>query len=346
MFLSKPYFVWTKIVVVLAAFYLLSRVTPVYLPIILAVVLAFILNPLVNRLSCLRLRPGGACLPRGLGVAFSIIFAAGLLAAIIGFIFSPFVNEFNRFIVNLPALIERIQSLTGVIEERTNALDLPATIRTVVDQILSSAAGYAVTLGRRALGATVGFASQVVELVVVPVLAYYFLKDWRELKVSALEALPPSWRDKARVVIEEIAAVVSGYISGQALVAVIMGMLAFAGMYLLGVDYPLVLGLLAALTETIPIIGPIIGAAPAVFLAYLHSPALAVKVVIFFLIIHQLENHVIVPKVMGHSIDLHPVTVIISLLIGGNLMGIVGMILAVPVAAILKVLYKHLWHMA
>ena len=69
----------------------------------------------------------------------------------------------------------------------------------------------------------------------------------------------------------------------------------------------------------------------------------APKVVVFFLVIHQLENHIIVPKVMGRSIDLHPVTVIISLLIGGQLMGIVGMILAVPVAALLKVLYRHLW---
>lgn len=341
--MSKPYFIWLKIAVVLAAFYLLSKVTPIYLPIILAVVFAFIINPLVNHL--VRLRIGGRSLvPHSLAVALSIVVAIGVLAAIVGFIFSPFVSEFNRLVVNLPGLIQKIQALTGRLEEQANSINLPANIRLMIDQILSSAASYAVTIGRRALGATVGFASQVVELVVVPVLTYYFLKDWRELKLSTLEALPPDWRDKGRVIVEEMAATVSGYIRGQAVVSVVMGCLAFAGMYFLGVDYPLVFGLLTALTETIPIIGPIIGAAPAVFLAYLAAPELAVKVVIFFLMIQQIENHIIVPKVMGKSIDLHPVTVIISLLIGGQLMGVVGMILAVPAAALLKVLYRHLWH--
>lgn len=336
------YSAWLKIVVVLMAFYLLSQVTPIYLPIILAVVLSFILNPLVAALAKLRMG-SRVTMPHSLAVILAIVAGIGVLAATVGFIFSPFVSEFNRFIVNLPALIQKIQSLTGLLEERAHAIDLPANIRAVVDQVLSSAAAYAVTLGRRALGATVGFASQVVELVVVPVLTYYFLKDWRELKASALDALPPDWRAKALVLINEMGTTVSGYIRGQAVVSVIMGFLVFAGMYFLRVDYPLVLGLLCALTEAIPIIGPIIGAAPAVFLAYLTAPELAAKVVVFFLVIHQLENHIIVPKVMGRSIDLHPVTVIISLLIGGQLMGIVGMILAVPVAALLKVLYRHLW---
>ncbi len=336
------YSAWLKIVVVLVAFYLLSQVTPIYLPIILAVVLSFILNPLVAALTNLRMG-SRAAMPHSLAVVLAIVAGIGVLAATVGFIFSPFVSEFNHFIVNLPALIQKIQSLTGLLEERAHAIDLPANISTVVDQVLSSAAAYAVTLGRRALTATVGFASQVVELVVVPVLTYYFLKDWRELKASTLDALPPDWHARALVLINEMGTTVSGYIRGQAVVSVIMGFLVFAGMYFLRVDYPLVLGLLCALTEAIPIIGPIIGAAPAVFLAYLTAPELAAKVVVFFLVIHQLENHIIVPKVMGRPIDLHPVTVIISLLIGGQLMGIVGMILAVPVAALLKVLYRHLW---
>ncbi len=341
--MSKPYLSWLKLVVVLAAFYLLSKVTPIYLPIILAIVFAFIINPLANRLA--NLRAGSRSLmPRGLAVAVAIVVAIGVLAAMVSFIFSPFVSEFNRLIVNLPVLIQKIQALTGRLEEQASTINLPANIRLMIDQVLSSAATYAVTLGRRALGATVGFASQVVELVVVPVLTYYFVKDWRELKLSTLEALPPDWRDKGRVIIEEMGTTVSGYIRGQAVVSVVMGFLAFAGMYFLGVEYPLVFGLLTALTETIPIIGPIIGAAPAVFLAYLAAPEMAVKVIVFFLVIHQLENHIIVPKIMGRSIDLHPVTVIISLLIGGQLMGVVGMILAVPVSALLKVLYRHLWH--
>lgn len=143
----------------------------------------------------------------------------------------------------------------------------------------------------------------------------------------------------------EMAVVVSNYIRGQVLISIIMGLMVFCGMYFLQVDYPLVLGLLSTLTETIPILGPIVGAIPAIVLAYLVSPVLATKVAVFYIILHQLENHIIVPNVMGHTIDLHPTLVIISLLIGGHLYGIAGMILAVPVAAILKVLLRHLWNL-
>jgi len=105
----------------------------------------------------------------------------------------------------------------------------------------------------------------------------------------------------------------------------------------------LVLGLLAAATESIPIIGPIIGSVPAIMLAYLVSPILAFKVIIFYITVQLIENHIVVPNIMGHTIDLHPVIVIISLLIGSQLWGIIGMMLAVPAAAILRVLIRQLW---
>lgn len=338
------YTVWLRVIVAVGGLYLLSRVTGIFLPIVVAIVLSFILNPLVNNLSRLRLHPGSRQISRGFAVMLAIFIFALTIPGLMTFIFMPFITEFNRFIVNLPDLIERIQHITGVLEQRASSLELPDNAQAVLDQVLSSTAAYAVALGRRVLNAMVGFASQVVELVVVPVLTYYFLKDWQILRNAFVDALPPAARNKACIIIEEMAQVVSGYLRGQALISVIIGFIVFMGMYLLGVDYPLVLGLLATLTETIPIIGPIIGAAPAIFLAYLTAPALAIKVLIFFVVIHQLENHIIVPKIMGHTIDLHPVTVIISLLIGGQLLGIVGMMLAVPVVALLKVLFKQLWY--
>jgi predicted PurR-regulated permease PerM len=338
------YSVWLRIIVAAGGLYLLSHVTGIFLPIIVAIVLSFILNPLVNIIARMPLGKGLRRISRGLAVIIAILLFALTLPAIMTFIFMPFVAEFNRFIANLPELIQRIQHITGLLEQRASNLELPGGAQALIDQVLSSAASYAVALGRRVVNATVGFASQVVELVVVPVLTYYFLKDWPVLKTAFIEALPPASRSKAITIVEEMARVVSGYLRGQALISILIGFIVFMGMYLLDVDYPLVLGLLATLTETIPIIGPIIGAAPAVFLAYLAAPGLAAKVVIFFIIIHQLENHIIVPKIMGHTIDLHPVTVIISLLIGGQLLGIVGMMLAVPVVALLKVLFKQLWY--
>lgn len=340
----SQYAIWLKPAVVVAGLYLLSQVSSIYLPVIVAGVLSFILNPMVNAITRVRLWPNSRGMYRGWAVLVTLLLFTVLTTTAMTFIIKPFVSEFNRFVANLPSLVERIQHLTGVIEEHTSTIELPGNLRTLIDQILSSSATYALTIGRRALEALVGFASQVVELVVVPVLTFYFLKDWKILRNSFIQSLPPSARGKAQTIVSEMAVAMSGYLHGQALVSFIIGLMVFSGMYMLGVDYPLVLGLLATVTETIPIIGPIIGATPAIFLAYLVSPALALKVTVFFLVIHQLENHIIVPKIMGHTIDLHPVTVILSLLVGGQLFGVVGMIMAVPVSALLKVLFRQLWH--
>ncbi|HEY3426710.1 MAG TPA: AI-2E family transporter [Negativicutes bacterium] len=332
---------WLKIIFVLAVVYLLGLVTPIYLPIIVAVILSFILNPLVNYLCLIRIWPKIGYLPRGVAVLLAFFLTGIILIGIIIFIFLPFINEFEKFVVNFPLLLLKIQNITKAIEERVNTVAIPVQIQNITDQALSSAAAFSVDLARRMLNATFGFASKIIELVVVPVLTYYFLKDWRRLKEGVIAFFSGETKIKVSTLIDEMAQVVSAYIRGQALVSIVIGLLVFSGMYLLGVDYPLVLGLLATLTETIPIIGPIVGSVPAIMLAYFSSPALALKVMAFYLVVHQLENHIIVPNIMGRTIDLHPIVVIISLLIGAQLMGIMGMILAVPVAALLRVLIKY-----
>jgi len=342
--MNKKYSDWLKIVVVVAGLYLASKMTAIYLPVLLAVVLTFILNPAVDFLARIRPRPDWSSFPRGLAVLLTMLLFALVVVVLLSLIFTPFVLEFNRFITNLPSIAERIQRLSGVLQQHTNELALPRNIQSVLDMLLSSSASYAVGLGQRIMDILLGVATQVVALVVVPVLTFYFLKDWRILRESCIDAMPPAARDKSRIIVHEMAAAMSSYLHGQAKVSIIIGLLVFSGMYFLGVDYPLVLGLLATLTETIPIIGPIIGATPAILLAYLAAPGLAAKVVLFYLAIHQIENHIVVPKIMGNTIDLHPVTVIIALLVGGQLFGVVGMIVAVPAVALLKVLFKQLWH--
>lgn len=342
--LAKPHVNWLKIIVTLAIFYLISLVTPIYLPIILAVIAAFILNPLVNFFASIPVWPFKSLLPRGLAVILTFICAGLLLAVVAAFVFLPFIREFDKFILNLPELVLRVKNITMAIQERANMVEVPGNIQSIAEQALSSAASFSVDLARRIINAGFGFASRAVELIVVPVLTYYFLKDWQKLRDDIVAVFPVHSQVKVRKIIHEMAIVVSNYIRGQVLVSIVIGLMVFTGMYLLDVDYPLVLGLLATITETIPIIGPIIGSVPAILLAYLVEPTLAVKVAGFYLIVHQVENHIVVPNIMGHNIDLHPVVIIISLLVGGQLLGVVGMLLAVPVAALLKVLARNLWY--
>lgn len=337
-------FGWVRLAVVLLIVYILSQAGSVYLPLILGTVLAFIMHPLVRLFARMRLWPSRRLVPHELAIFLAFLFAAAVLAVVSAYIFMPFVAEFNQFIVNVPKLAARVKQLTVNLGVTERVAALPENIRVIIDNGLSNAAAYSLNVARRIVNAILGFAGQVVELIVVPVLAFYFLRDWRSIKDNFVTAFPPAARAKARVIIDEIGIVISGYIRGQVLVSGVMGFFVFIGMLVLDVDYPLVLGLIAALTEAIPVIGPIIGAVPALLIAYLNSPALAIKVLVFYILIHQLENNILVPSIMKHTLELHPVSVIISLLFGAHIAGVIGMIIAVPVTAILKVLYKHLWH--
>ena len=342
--LLKSYDSWLKILVILLAGYVLCTVTAIYLPIIVSLILAFTLNPLVNYFSKVYFLLTGTEIAKGIAVLLTFVFSALVFGVIGTFVVFPFMQEFDKFIIDLPSLVTRIQDLGAQLEHRASLLEIPVNINTVIQQTIASAASFSADLVRRMLQAIFGFATSIVQLVVVPVLTYYFLKDWLILKERLIMLFAVDSRNRVRNVIEELSVVISGYIRGQVLISVVIGVIVFCGMYILKIDYPLVLGLLAACTETIPIIGPIVGSIPAIMLAYLVSPALALKVIVFYIIVHQIENHIVVPNIMGHTIALHPVVVIISLLIGGQLLGIIGMMMAVPAAAILRVVIKQLWN--
>lgn len=335
---------WVRAIIVGMMVWLLTKVTSIYLPVILALILSFLLNSVVDCFVSLPKRWGKRQMPRSIAVLLSFVVAifAIVLAAL--FIVFPFIQEFDKFVIDLPGLVRRIQFLLVVIEQQATAMELPDNVRDLLNQGIANMASFSVEMAKRILNAVFGFASQAVELVVVPVLTYYLLKDWRSLQAGLINAFSVQYRQQLQNVTNEMGSVISGYIRGQIVISIIMGILVFSGMYVLGVDYPLVLGLLATLTETIPIVGPIIGAIPAILLAYITAPALAVKVIIFYILIQQIENHLIVPNIMGHTIDLHPILVVVSLLIGGHIYGVVGMMLAVPVTALLRVIIRHLWY--
>ncbi|WP_312422982.1 AI-2E family transporter [Anaerospora hongkongensis] len=335
---------WLRTIIIVMIVWLLSKVTSIYLPVILALILSFLLNSVVDLLVRLPARWGRRQMPRSIAVLLSFVVAVFAIVIVALFIVFPFIQEFDKFVIDLPGLVRRIQFLIVVIEQQATAMELPDNVRDLLNQGVANMASFSVEMAKRILNAVFGFASQAVELVVVPVLTYYLLKDWRSLQLGFINAFSPQYRQQLQNVTSEMGNVISGYIRGQIVISIIMGVLVFSGMYLLGVDYPLVLGLLATLTETIPIIGPVIGAIPAILLAYIISPALAVKVIVFYILIQQIENHLIVPNIMGHTIDLHPIVVVISLLIGGHIYGVAGMMLAVPVTALLRVVIRHLWY--
>ena len=154
---------------------------------------------------------------------------------------------------------------------------------------------------------------------------------------------PPIWRDDLDVLGNRMADVLGSYIVGEALVALSLGGILLAGYLIIGLDYAFALAVIATITAVIPYIGATIGIIPALVVAAFTSPSMLLKMVIVWVVAQAIQGNLIEPNIIGKSLKMHPLTIIIVLLIMGNLLGLIGMILGIPIFAIIKVLFDHIF---
>lgn len=187
----------------------------------------------------------------------------------------------------------------------------------------------------------------IVELLLVPVLVFYFLADGRGIREEARLLLPDQFRPRAGKMLHHLDRVLDGYIRGQMWMCVIAWIVVSLGLWALRVPHAFTLGLLAGLTRAVPVIGPLLGGVPIVLVCLLttRSVPLTLSVLTGFIIMHFVESKVLLPKIIGHEVDLHPVSVIVVLILGLEFFGFLGVFLAVPIAAVVKVLLVE-WHEA
>ncbi|HYZ91934.1 MAG TPA: AI-2E family transporter, partial [Actinomycetota bacterium] len=200
----------------------------------------------------------------------------------------------------------------------------------------------------RAVGSAGGFlqgAVQTMTLLVIGLIAgFYLLVDLPRLRAAALRLIPPDRREEARALASSVATAMGGFFRGQLLVAFIVGVMSSIGLRIIGLPYWLVIGFVAGAFNLIPLVGPFVGAIPAIVIAAaLKPPITIVWVMVVMLVVQQIDNHFISPNVMRLTVRLHPVTVMISLIAGATLAGFWGMLLAVPVVASAKVIAAHFW---
>lgn len=316
------------------------------MPILLAIGMAFALYPIVNMIAKIRVGQGTIHLSRVVAIVLAFVTFGVFVFITIGFIILPLFGQINDLLVKLPAFLEKAESnnLDIFFSGTGKYPQLPSTFGMLLDQIVNWAMIFVSNILKNLLHSSIDIIRNLVGLVVVPFLSFYFLKDWRELRRMVINLFNYDAQQKAAHVIDEIGRTLSAYIQGLGKLSLIAGFSITLGTLSLGVDFPLVLGFLAMLAETVPVVGPMVGAVPAIFIAYGQSSTNAFYVALFYLIFYQFDANFIMPKVMGQKIDLHPVILILSLLIGAKLFGILGMLFAVPVAAVYRVLYKELWH--
>ncbi len=187
-----------------------------------------------------------------------------------------------------------------------------------------------------------GLFTVVLNLVVIPVATFYFLRDIDRMRAAFPRFLPVSYRDWIMAKLGEIDTLLASFVRGQLLAALILMVLYTIGLWLVGAPSAVLLGLLTGATSVIPFMGLVVGLVPSLLLTFLrfHDWQHVVGVVAVFVVVHLLEGNVITPKVLGERLGLHPVVVLLALLVGGDLFGFLGILLAVPAAAVIKVLWR------
>ena len=305
-------------------------------PFLLAMLLAYLLNPAVCYLE-----------QKGIVRIWAILILYLLLFCIIvllGVKLVPMLlKELENFVKEIPLMTASGQQLLEDIQSHYQNSAIPFSMRIAFDKALISLETEVQAFTTSLVEAIINSVSYFIGIAITPILAFYLLHDWNDLKERLLFMLPSKWRNECILIMKDIDKVLSGIIRGQVVIAVIVGVLISIGLYLLDVRYALLIGILAGMLDVIPYFGAIIGATPAVTLALLDSPWLSVKVGVLFIIIHQLEGAIISPKILGENVGLHPLSVIFFVFLGGELAGLAGMLLGVPVAAIVKVVLCHIY---
>ena len=317
-------------------------------PILLAIGLAFALYPLSRAFIRLQLGKTGMHPSRVAAIVLAFIASAIFVGIIISFVVLPLFGQINELLAKLPEYSKQMESesLLKILKDPTKGAPmLPSSLEGLLEDAINWVMGFLASVVRNLLNSTVAMVANLVGLVVVPFLAFYFLKDWRQLCNMITDLFTPDARPKASRVMARIGVAISGYVEGLWKLSILAALTVTIVLLILDIPYPLVFGLIALVAETIPVIGPIISAIPAVFVAYTSTtPDTALLLAVFYIIYYTTDSQVLQPVIMGKKINLHPVVILLALMIGGKLFGILGMLFAMPVAAVYRVLYDELWH--
>ncbi|MGP4067638.1 AI-2E family transporter [Halobacillus sp. B29] len=304
----------------------------ILLPFILALVLSLLLHPLVNLLE-------ETGISRSLAILFIFLAFFSLVSLGIYKGYPRLLTQVRLLSEQIPALTESYQVWTKQLYAQTERF--PDGIHKKLDGSFSDFEEWISTKLMNLLTGLSGIFDMVFLVAVIPVMTFYFLKDYKMIGSSLVTLLPVSWHDEARRLTRELNHSLGGYIRGQLLISLFVGALASFGFWLVDLPYPLILGIIAGITNIIPYFGPLLGAVPVLVVAATISVKLLIFSLLVVLVIQVLEGNLLSPYIMGRSIHIHPLVIIFALLAGGELAGIPGLILAVPVLTCLKVIVSE-----
>ncbi|NQT30668.1 MAG: AI-2E family transporter [Candidatus Saganbacteria bacterium] len=327
----------TRIIAVLLFSIFLFLIRNSLFPIIVSIILFYLLDPLVNLLS--NKWPKGLGINRALSTLVSFIIFITIISLLLTFILPVFIAQFEQLINNLPQFLAGVQTFFNGLQQWYSATKVSDQVNNLFINALQNILNFMLTFAQETASNLLGLLSQFINLIIIPIVAFYLLVDREKVVLGILKYIPDDHRQKMMDTLSQINDVMHNFIRGQLILSLIVGLLTGLGLYFLGVKFFLLLALIAAITDIIPYLGPVLGAVPAVIISLFVSPWLALAVIILYITVQVIENCLLAPRIFRKRLGLNPVTVILAILILHQFIGAWGLFFAAPIVAILKIIY-------
>ena len=319
-------------------------------PFVLGLLLVYLLDPPVRWLTRRGIR-------RSFAILIVYVITIVLFIEFLNLTLAPLVEEMVRLLQDLPALAQQLQEQADRLAEVYSRLAIPDAVREWIDAMIASISqggGGAPPLDPTdllpVLTGVTGIVGGLFAYILLPVWVFYILKDRVALTKQFDRTLPAAWRFDVWAILRMVRRLFGQWVRAQLILGITVGVFTFIGLLILSqfVDpvfgrYAVLLSVTAGILELLPIIGPIIAAVPAVLLAATAGLEPVIAALILYTLVQQVENNVLVPKIQGDAIELHPAIVMFAIVIGGSLAGLLGAILALPVAAALRDVIRYLF---
>ncbi len=324
---------------------LIILVQTIFVPLLISGILFYLFRPLVDFLERNKI-------PRLLSILFLYLGLAGFMAFLVIF-FGPTLRlQVESMVQNAPQLARELErQLLGLQEidwvARILAIEeVNLQVEEMAQRVTAFVSNLFESVTQNILGFAAAAANIFLILLTIPFILFYMLKDSRKLPDALVFFLPDSQKEEGKKVLRSLDATLSSYIQGIIIVSISVGILAYVGFRIINLNFALTLALVAGLTNVVPFFGPLIGTIPAIIVGFVESPLMALQVLAVVIVVQQVESNLVAPQVLGKKLSIHPVVIILLIMVAGRFAGFLGIILAIPTFAVLRVVVSHLYRLA
>lgn len=313
---------------------LFDFISSLFIPIVFSFFIYYLLRPLVYALEAVKI-------PRLASILITYIVIGFLLILFFAYLF-PLLTEQIGAIANTSVdMLEKVKDQSQSFLLFTNfRFDIEGELERRLFNLIQQATA----LLSKNIVDIFGYITRIaVILAVIPFIVFYLLKDDHAIATGFLRYVPEDFGVEMRKILKNIDDTLSSYINGLVLVSCSIGGMLFIGYLIIGLNYALILSVIALVFTTIPFLGPFLAIAPAILVGASHGPWMILKVIVVFVVVQQIESNIVSPQIIGQRLNIHPLTIILLLLAAGSLYGLIGLLLATPFYAIFKVLLQNFY---